>query len=191
MTRQLAAAAVLSTVLVCLPVSADAQARSADRQESVFVETEFQKPRSGVAGLRPGASTVPSEWLDMIDPRVTAWQTRSDQSIGNAAFIAQVGEGNVALVAQTGSENLAIVYQQGNHNIADLKVEGSRNKTGVFQFGDDNQYSLDFQGIDLHHLVVQTGHARATQSGSGRIPFGIQQRGNGVEVHITHNGSVR
>ena len=120
---------------------------------------------------------------------------------GNTAVIDQQGNNNTARINQTGQRNVAVMVQQGDFNTSLLTQEGSNNVYGswlqgdnnylnVQQVGDNNSYLLGYWGNDLTHTVQQIGNnIKAVQVGVNYKPFGIQQRGSGMDITIRHNGA--
>jgi hypothetical protein len=119
---------------------------------------------------------------------------------GNTAVIGQQGNSNTARIDQTGQSNVALMVQRGNYNTSTLLQDGSSNVYGsllnganntldVEQVGHNNTYLFGFQGSNLNHSFEQIGNGNtAVQIGVNYEPFGIQQRGNNMNMTIRHNG---
>ena len=106
----------------------------------------------------------------------------------NEARIDQAGESNVAVMVQRGNFNSSAVTQEGRNNAYGSFLRGNYNSTEVLQRGDNNTYSLNFWGNNLSHTFEQIGsNNTAAQVGVGYRPFGIEQRGSGMNITIRHN----
>lgn len=111
------------------------------------------------------------------------------QGSDNAAALAQQGATNLAVLLQRGDLNTTTLDQFGNRNLFAVWLEGTSNRLSVTQEGDDNTYVLGFVGDNLDHTVYQSGNdIHAVQIGVGRRPFGIEQRGEGMNIQIEHLG---
>jgi hypothetical protein len=142
----------------------------------------FRTPAAGLTTPSSGPGITSS---DGTGNRTTIEQSGTD----NVVAVRQYGTRNVASVVQLGSANRLDAVQNGTANVLHVALAGSDNALGLVQRGEDNRYSLDFRGSGLDHAVVQEGIGlRATQVGVGSLPFGIQQRGTGMEITVQHNG---
>lgn len=166
------------------PASTDCVPRSAGP-----VVTE-QAARAFIDGRLAGADRT---WLGRFtagaeaDENVALVRQDGDD---NRSLIEQAGRANVAVLYQTGDGNTALVQQTGRANVFGAWLEGDANAVDVTQRGDGNTYLLDFVGTGLDHAVVQIGrNNRAVQVGVGDLPFGIEQRGNDMQVTVRHNAA--
>ncbi len=102
--------------------------------------------------------------------------------------IEQRGEGNVAVLYELGDRNRSSVLQRGDDNIYALWLRGDQNRMNGRQIGDRNIFLFEGAGENLTFpFVSQVGNdLKAVQIGSTVLPFGIEQRGNGMEVIIEH-----
>ena len=104
------------------------------------------------------------------------------------------GQNNLAVIVQNGSFNQTTIQQSGKNNRAGIKLVGDNNGIELEQTGDGHEYLLDFTGSGLGsssstHQVSQTGSDnRLVQLGEGRMPFNVQQRGDGMRMVIRHSG---
>ena len=155
-----------------------------------------------------GAALAPGEALGEVRTRLggdglaafDAYLAGPQGEGGHFAFIEQEGAGNVGRVVQAGAANIAVLVQRGDLNRSALTQAGEANLIGLFlhgdgsrfdvaQHGDANVYLLDFAGDRLDHGVLQVGHGNeAVQLGEAPVPFGIEQRGDGLRLIIRHNG---
>jgi len=120
---------------------------------------------------------------------------------GNTAVIGQQGNSNIARIDQSGQGNVALMVQRGNFNTSTLRQEGydnaygslldgNHNRLDVQQLGNNNTYVFGFWGNRLNHAFEQVGdNNTAVQVGVSYEPFGIQQRGNNMNMTIRHNGA--
>jgi hypothetical protein len=134
--------------------------------------------------------------LSASDQRALARQNVGATAYGNVAVAIQEGHQNSFLVQQDGLSNSALLIQRGQMNEASVWQAGNGNEivavyTGdanvqdITQTGSNNRYLLDFEGSNLHHSVLQIGDGNlAVQVGAGNQPANIEQRGNGMEVHV-------
>ncbi|HEX7071038.1 MAG TPA: hypothetical protein VF190_09540, partial [Rhodothermales bacterium] len=120
----------------------------------------------------------------------------------NLVIIRQKGDANVAATTQIGQSNLAVLHQEGTGNVTLLQQIGDGNVFGswligdynslsLLQEGNDNVYLLEYLGSnrDFGHVVQQVGSGiQAVQVGVRDRAFGIEQRGNGMELRIEHLG---
>lgn len=112
------------------------------------------------------------------------------QGNSNTARIDQTGRGNVALMVQRGNLNTSTLLQEGNDNAYGSLLDGNNNTLDVQQLGNNNTYLFGFQGSNLSHSFEQIGsNNTAVQIGVSYEPFGIQQRGNNMNMTIRHNGA--
>jgi hypothetical protein len=108
----------------------------------------------------------------------------------NRAEIAQRGQSNVAVMLQYGSGNVSTLLQDGSSNVYGSLLNGTNNTLDVEQVGHNNTYLFGFQGSNLNHSFEQIGNGNtAVQIGVSYQPFGIQQRGNNMNMTIRHNGA--
>jgi hypothetical protein len=105
------------------------------------------------------------------------------------------GQDNLAVIVQNGLMNQTTVQQLGQNNRAGIRLVGDNNGIELQQTGSGNEYLLDFAGSDLGdsssstHQVSQLGsNNRLVQVGEGRMPFNVQQRGDGMRMVIRHSG---
>jgi len=104
------------------------------------------------------------------------------------------GQNNLAVIVQNGSFNQTTIQQSGKNNRAGIKLVGDNNGIELEQTGDGHEYLLDFTGSGLGsssstHQVSQIGSKNhLVQVGEGRMPFNVQQRGDGMRMVIRHSG---
>ncbi len=116
----------------------------------------------------------------------------TQRGTGNTARLDQAGPANLAVLSQQGDRNTALLEQVGAGNLYGAWLTGDDNVTNVTQRGADNVYLLDFEGDALQHRVVQQGTGnQAVQIGAGAAPFGIEQRGDHMEIVVRHGAAVR
>lgn len=127
-------------------------------------------------------------------------RTRLPQG-GHFGLIHQDGAANLAVMDQDGASNLAVMMQHGSGNTTQLTqhgtgniygawLTGNDNRLNVTQHGDANTYLLEFagNGLAFEHEAIQVGAGnQAVQLGTGTVPFGIEQRGDGMTLIIRHN----
>ncbi len=107
---------------------------------------------------------------------------------GNTAATEQSGSRNYALMQQVGNQNTSTLLQMGDRNVYMSWLNGNNNRLGIEQIGNENTYVLHFTGSNLDHHLVQSGNGlKAIQVGTGTVPFGISQTGNGAGLTIEHN----
>lgn len=140
--------------------------------------------RSPLPGGRVGTAVAVG-----LDGRAGSGNTAVVEQRGAAhrASIRQIGRGNVAAVLEAGGGHRVEVLQVGDENVVGAWLHGVDDALSVEQRGDGNTYLLRFEGASLRHRVVQEGTGLvAVQLGLGRVPLGVEQRGSGAAVRITH-----
>ncbi|MEP0547081.1 MAG: curlin repeat-containing protein [Rhodothermales bacterium] len=115
----------------------------------------------------------------------------------NDASIGQDGDGNLAVLLQQGDDNFTSTLQIGSGNVIGVRLRGVGNQLGtqatpgVLQAGADNLYLLDYTG-DGQTIAptAQIGDGnQVVQIGEIDVPFGVEQRGDGMRMIIRHNGA--
>ena len=109
---------------------------------------------------------------------------------GNVAGLTQRGTGNLAVLFQLGSRNEVDLVQEGNNNLFGVRLGSDDNLLNVAQIGNRNVYLLDYKGaapLNEPNVIQEGNGNRAVQTGVGSTLFGIQQRGNGMNITIRHN----
>lgn len=126
-------------------------------------------------------------------------QAAFDDLLGtnNNASIGQDGDGNLAVLLQEGDSNFTSTIQVGSGNVIGVRLRGVGNNLGtstdpgVLQAGADNLYLLDYTG-DFQTIAPteQVGNGnQVVQIGAIDVPFGVEQRGDGMRMIIRHNGA--
>jgi hypothetical protein len=116
---------------------------------------------------------------------------------GNDASVGQDGDGNLAVLLQQGNNNFTSTLQVGSGNVIGVRLRGLGNSLGtpadpgVLQAGADNVYLLDYEGSNqIIAPTIQEGNGnQVVQIGEIDVPFGVEQRGDGMRMIIRHNGA--
>lgn len=126
-------------------------------------------------------------------------QAAFDDLLGNDndAFVGQDGNGNLAVLLQQGDGNFTSTLQVGSGNVIGVRLRGVGNQLGtpsapgVLQAGADNLYLLDYTGNGQTIApTAQIGDGnQVVQIGAIDVPFGVEQRGDGMRMIIRHNGA--
>lgn len=179
----------------------------------LYANGRFSTPRDGadgdqtVAVIEQGGSGNTAS----IDQRGSSnLATILQDGTGNRAWVLQDGSANTSSLSQHGTDNVATmrllgpnnsaaVLQYGTNNLYEVTIDrsGARPSTAsmlnVLQDGANNVYRLDFQnrGANLNHSVLQIGRGNVIeQTGRNLRPFGVEQRGDGLQMVIRHNGTA-
>jgi hypothetical protein len=126
-------------------------------------------------------------------------QAAFDDLLGtdNDALVGQGGNGNLAVLLQQGDGNFTSTLQIGSGNVIGVRLRGVGNQLGtplapgVLQVGAENLYLLDYTGdSQLIEPTAQIGDGnQVVQIGAIDVPFGVEQRGDGMRMIIRHNGA--
>jgi len=162
-----------------------------DTDEAVRVN--FTPGEDAIPGLRSFADEIWPNGRSRVQLTGSGNEAAVYQDgFGNEASVTQSGTAHTSILVQEGSHNNLTVDQRGRNHAALLRQKTSGHTVDLRQRGSNNRYLLDFQSTtaspSIEHNVVQDGSdLDLYQVGSTRVPFNVQQTGNGLDMIIRHD----
>ena len=156
----------------------------------VSVEPFLQTVLGQLQGVGPGVTALSESAPQHLNRQEVV--VRQDGS-GNIATVDQRNASNVAAILQRGNFNETRVRQRGRANAVGIVIDGNNNSLDVLQKGSRNRYLLGFRGDNLGRPGTRTVSQKGSNNllvelGQTRMPFSVQQKGNGMRMMIRHSG---
>lgn len=108
--------------------------------------------------------------------------------VENTAVLTQEGYGISGLIEIGGAFNEARLEQRGADLLSILNIRGNANQFDMTQLGRGLQNYFNIYGSRQDLDVMQTNRGmRLTQTGTGSVPFSIQQTGRPSPIIISNN----